>query len=88
MPSDKVGSDIENLIVAFRKFAQTCIKEEINLQNLCQYQIYYQGADKSLARPGSKQARKHVRGARDFNNIETRAVMKFVFLQGKAPKEI
>jgi len=30
-----------------------------------------------------------VRDARDFNNIETRAVMKiFFFLQGKAPKEI
>jgi len=29
------------------------------------------------------------RDARDFNNIETRAVIKFVFaLQGKAPKEI
>ena len=28
-------------------------------------------------------------GARDFNNIETRAVIKFFFpLQGKAPKEI
>ena len=26
--------------------------------------------------------------ARDFNNIETRAVNKFFFLQGKAPKEI
>ena len=26
--------------------------------------------------------------ARDFNNIETRAVIKFFFLQGKAPKEI
>jgi len=25
---------------------------------------------------------------RDFNNIETRAVIKFFFLQGKAPKEI
>jgi len=25
--------------------------------------------------------------ARDFNNIETRAVNKFFFLQGKAPKE-
>ena len=35
------------------------------------------GADKSLARPGSKQARKRVRDARDFNNIETRAVIKF-----------
>ena len=26
--------------------------------------------------------------ARDFNNIETRAVIKFFFLQGKAPKEV
>ena len=26
--------------------------------------------------------------ARDFNNIETRAVIKLLFLQGKAPKEI
>jgi transposase len=25
---------------------------------------------------------------RDFNNIETRAVIKFFFLQGKAPKKI
>ena len=48
----------------------------------------YRGADKSLARPGKKQARKHVRDARDFNKIETRAVIKFLFLQGKAPKEI
>jgi len=46
------------------------------------------GADKSLARPGRKQSRKHVRGARDFNNIETQAVIKYFFLQGKAPKEI
>ena len=39
----------------------------------------YRGAGKSLARPGRKQARKHVRDARDFNNIETRAVIKFLF---------
>jgi len=25
---------------------------------------------------------------RDFNNMETRAIIKFFFLQGKAPKEI
>jgi len=37
----------------------------------------YQGADKSLVRPGRKQARNHVRDARDFNNIETRAVISF-----------
>ena len=48
----------------------------------------YRSADKSLARPGRKQARKHARDVRDFNNIETRAVIKFLFLQGKVPKEI
>jgi len=49
----------------------------------------YRGADKSLARPGRKQAPKRVRDARDFNNIETRTVIKcFFFLQGKAPREI
>jgi len=37
------------------------------------------GADKSLARPERKQTRKHVRDERDFNNIETRAVIKFIF---------
>ena len=47
------------------------------------------GADKSLARPERKQTRKHVRDARDFNNIETRAAIKSLLpLQGKAPKEI
>jgi len=40
----------------------------------------YRGVDKSLARPGRKQARKHVRDARDFNNIETRAAIKYFFL--------
>ena len=49
----------------------------------------YRAADKSLARPGRKKVPKRVRDARDFNNIETRAVVKFFFfLQGKAPKEI
>jgi len=48
----------------------------------------YRRADKSLARSRRKQARKHVRDARDFNNIETRAVITFFFLQGKARKEI
>ena len=49
----------------------------------------HRGAVKSLARPGRKEARKHVKDARDFNDIETWAVIKiFFFLQGKAPKEI
>jgi len=51
--------------------------------------VAYRGADKSLALPGRKQARKHARDARDFSNIETRVVIKFFSpLQGKAPKEI
>jgi len=49
---------------------------------------HYRDADKSLARPGRKQAQKHVRDARDFGNIEALAVITFFFLQGKAPKEI
>ena len=49
----------------------------------------YQGVDKSLARPGRKQAWKHVRDARDFNNIGTHAIIKFFFpARQKAPKEI
>jgi len=48
----------------------------------------YRGADKTLAWPGRKQARKQVRDARDFNNIEPRTVIKLFLLQGKAPKEI
>ena len=43
----------------------------------------YRGADKSLALPGRKQPRKHVRDAQNFNKIETRALIKFFFfLQG------
>jgi len=47
----------------------------------------YRSADKSLARPGRKQTRKHVKDARHLNNIEKRAVKFFFFLQGKTPKE-
>jgi len=53
-----------------------------------QLEAHYRGADKSLARPGRKQARTHVRDARDFKNNETRAIINLFFLQGKAPKEI
>ena len=54
----------------------------------CLTNCMYRGADKSLARPGRKQARKHVRDARDFNNIEKRAVIKDFSLQGKTSREI
>ena len=45
------------------------------------------GVDKSLARPGMKQPRKHVSDARDFNNIETRAVIKFFFFSTRQGAE-
>ena len=41
--------------------------------------VKYRGADKFLARPGTKQPRKHIRDARDFNNIGTRAVIQVFF---------
>jgi len=47
--------------------------------------MLYWGADKSLAGTGRKQARKHVSDLRDFDKNEKRAVIKFVFLQGKTP---
>ena len=51
--------------------------------------IEYRSADKSLARPdGGGKTRKHIRDARDFNIIKTRAVKFFFFLQGEATKEI
>jgi len=40
---------------------------------------HYRSADKSLARPGRKQAQKYIRDARDLNNIEMRAAIKFFF---------
>ena len=57
-------------------------------RSIYMYTYMYRGADKSLAGPRRKRARKHVRDTRDFNNIETRAVIKLFFLQGKAPKEM
>jgi len=49
----------------------------------------YRGADKSLARPGRKEARKHVRDARDLKkNRDASWHQVFPPLQGKAPKEI
>jgi len=55
---------------------------------VCFSTAIYRGVDKSLARPGRKQARKHVRDARDFNNNEMQAVIKLFFLQANARKEI
>jgi hypothetical protein len=46
------------------------------------------GADKSLVLPEREKSRTFDRDGRDFNNIETRAVIRYLFLQSKAPKEI
>ena len=48
----------------------------------------YRGADKSLARPGRKQARKYVRDARFQQYRDASCHQVFFFLQSKAPKEI
>ena len=50
--------------------------------------VIYWGSDKSLARPGRKQARKRVWDARDFKNIEMRVVIKLFFPPRKTPNEI
>jgi len=41
----------------------------INITQLLAHAAVYRGADKSLARQGSKRARKHVRDVGDFNSI-------------------
>ena len=46
---------------------------------VCMYACIYRCADESLARSRRKQARKHVGEERDFNNIETPAVIKVFF---------
>ena len=51
----------------------------LSMSWLHSWSMAYRAADKSLAQPGRKQARKHVTDARDFNNIETWAVIKFLF---------
>jgi hypothetical protein len=43
--------------------------------------------DKFLARSERKQARRHVRDARDFNNMETRAVIKVIFFPARQGAE-
>ena len=50
--------------------------DPLYLNKLFETSVYIQDACMSLARPRRKQTRKHVTDARDFNNIETRAVNK------------
>ena len=76
-------------------YTVTELAVHIPSSDLCKIQLaldlqeyYYRGADKSLAQPGRKQAQKHVRDTRDFNKIEAWAVIKSLFLQGKALTEI
>jgi len=53
----------------------------INLRRVsyCKTWIWYRGVDKSLARPGRKQAWKHVRDVHSLNSIKTQAVTEFFF---------
>jgi len=63
----------------------------IKIRLKCRSSTAYWGAEKSLARPGRKQARTHVRDARNFDDVKTRAVTKFFFSpppRGEVPKEI
>ena len=59
-----------------------------NIYEEMQFFIKYWGSDKSLAWPGRKQAWELVTDTPNFNNMETRAVIKLFFLHGRAPKEI
>jgi len=76
---------MQGSVVIFRNRKGCVIKivcETLVETNSDIYQSYwhlYRGADKTLARPGRKQAQKHIRDALDFNHIETRAVIKFLF---------
>jgi len=82
---------LRRIYVLFSKFnslSTGCPNKLSTTFAVCFSTAIYRGAYKSFARPGRKQARKHVRDARDFNNIETRAAIKLFFLQGKAPNEI
>jgi len=65
-----------------------CVYFALFRSNLLLNSATYWCADKSLALPGRKQAWKHVREARDFNNIEMVSCHQAFFLQGKVPKEI
>ena len=70
-----------------------CLQYELSnimpsLLSLCS--ILYRGADKSLARPGRRQARKHVKGRARFQQHRDASCHQAFFspLQSKAPKEI
>jgi len=80
-------------IKAYRGWESICISIVLRIKGLTSGKYInrksrYCGVDKSLARPGRKQARKHVRDTHDFNIIDTRAVIEIFFFQGKTPNEI
>jgi len=66
----------------FGSFVRSNVSENnvgVYIENVTKLAFLTRGADKYLAQTERKQARKHVRDARDFNNIETRAVINFFF---------
>jgi hypothetical protein len=66
-----VWRSIVVILSASRKIVNTCHRATTTYIRISPSALpKYRGADKSLARPGKKQAWKNVRDARDFN-IET-----------------
>ena len=90
--SQTVCNTMSHILASPVKFMFCCLSHIYKLGviyniNMAKCSLY-RGAEKSLARPGRKEAREHGRDARDFNNIETQDVINFFFLKGKGPKEI
>jgi len=90
--TSSAGNHLGNAVLGHLKLISVCTERHLTHHihqasgilnfNIC----LYRGADKSLAGPGKKQTRKNVREARDFNNIETRAVFAFFFFARQSAK--
>ena len=78
------GEYLKRWIAAYWK--QSAIEQILMCESVEVYG-YTRGADKSLARPGRKQARKHIRDVHDFNNIDTRAFIKIFFFPSRQDAE-
>jgi len=79
LPTSMMQADVSSTVLYIYQLHGIASHE--NLKSHKNLKILYWDADKSLAR-------KRVRDTRNFNKIEMRAVIKFLFPQSKAPKEI
>jgi len=70
-------TNISKTFVSFKAIHVINFTRRQKLSIVSYKRCLYRDGDNSLARPRRKQARKHIRDARDFNNIETRAVINF-----------